>query len=276
MRDAHIHFFSDDIARNSLRYADDANYRVIYGATPAPLCDAKRIASYLEESGTEECVALGFSWFRDDAARAENDALLAAGTVLKNKAMLFGSVALESDFPAADAERMKREGFHGIGEIAFYADAVHWTYLEEIFTAAADLAMPVMLHINEPVGHAYPGKYATDFAHLLDLIERHPSLELILAHLGGGLLFYEMMPEVRRILANCRYDTAALPYLYEEQFLDVALAAAPGKIIFGSDYPLLKSGRYGKHIATTRNQIAAATDEFFTSLWSRASNTRKQ
>jgi hypothetical protein len=56
---------------------------------------------------------------------------------------------------------------------------------------------------------------------------------------------YELMPEVRRVLANVYYDTSAAPYLYRRDVYSVAATTAgPEKLLFGSDYPLLSPARY--------------------------------
>ena len=41
-----------------------------------------------------------------------------------------------------------------------------------------------------------------------------PTLPVVFAHLGGGLPFYETMPEVQRLAPRLYYDTAAAAYLY--------------------------------------------------------------
>jgi len=65
-------------------------------------------------------------------------------------------------------------------------------------------------------------------------------LRLILAHLGGGLVFHEVNPYCRRTLANVVYDTAAVPLLYRhEAYASAVAAAGPERVLFGSDYPLL-------------------------------------
>jgi len=77
--------------------------------------------------------------------------------------------------------------------------------------------------------------------HYYRLACRYPELKLILAHWGGGLIFYEMMPRVRRDLQNVWYDTAASPLLYPTTRIFRAALESAGqhKILMASDYPLL-------------------------------------
>ncbi len=105
--------------------------------------------------------------------------------------------------------------------------------------------LPLLIHANEPVGHHYPGKGRFTPEACFALAQAHPALTIVFAHMGGGLFLYELMPEVRRALARVYYDTSAVPYLYGPDVYAVAVSCAgEGKLIFGSDYPLLSPGRY--------------------------------
>ena len=73
---------------------------------------------------------------------------------------------------------------------------------------------------------------------------------MIFAHWGGGLLFYELMPEIRKQNKNVYYDTAASPFLYDKKIYKVAKdIGVLDKVLFGSDYPLISMNRYIKEIA---------------------------
>ena len=63
---------------------------------------------------------------------------------------------------------------------------------------------------------------------------------MILAHGGGGLPFYSYMPEVRDYLDKVWFDTAAFPFLYDNDILRGLISTVGSdKIIFGSDFPLI-------------------------------------
>ena len=47
------------------------------------------------------------------------------------------------------------------------------------------------------------------------------------------------MPEVRQVAASLRYDTGAAAYLYAPDALRHACEIAPGRVLFGSDYPVI-------------------------------------
>jgi len=57
------------------------------------------------------------------------------------------------------------------------------------------------------------------------------------------------MPEVGEALKNVYFDTAASPFLYKyDVFLRVAELVGPGKILFGSDFPLITQIRIIKRL----------------------------
>ncbi|HJX34127.1 MAG TPA: amidohydrolase family protein, partial [Desulfatiglandales bacterium] len=89
--------------------------------------------------------------------------------------------------------------------------------------------------------------------HLYDLVRRHPLNKIILAHWGGGLFFYNLMKrDVREAIANVWFDTAASPYIYIPDIYRIAAEIIGfDRILFGSDYPLLRPGRYFKEMEAT-------------------------
>ena len=110
--------------------------------------------------------------------------------------------------------------------------------------------VPMIMHATEPVGHAYPGKTSMTLKELYGFLTAFSSNKIVLAHWGGGLFFYHLMKkEVKSILQNIWFDTAASPYLYDRDIFPLAARiVGPEKILFGSDFPLLKPGRYFKEM----------------------------
>ena len=109
--------------------------------------------------------------------------------------------------------------------------------------------VPLLLHVNETIGHSYPGKGMTPLERFYDLILLFPKLPFILAHWGGGLPFYELMPEAAKAMGNVYYDTAASPFLYSKKIYGVVgQMVGAGKILLGTDFPLLSPQRYFKEL----------------------------
>jgi predicted TIM-barrel fold metal-dependent hydrolase len=102
-----------------------------------------------------------------------------------------------------------------------------------------------MMHATEPVGHGYPGKGTATPERLLVFIIANPALPIVLAHWGGGLPFYELMPEVASACALVAYDTAASTYLYRPAVFRAVLdIVGPRRVLWGSDYPVLGMDRF--------------------------------
>jgi predicted TIM-barrel fold metal-dependent hydrolase len=154
-----------------------------------------------------------------------------------------------------ECERGIASGAQGVGELALYYQPLNHNILlqgEPLVKIVEQKGIPLLLHINEPVGHSYPGKMDIDFKALHDFIASHQDLTIILAHWGGGFFFFELMPEIKKITKNVFYDTAASPLLYHQQIFEVALKiVGEERILFGSDFPLLTPRKYFKEMAMT-------------------------
>ena len=104
--------------------------------------------------------------------------------------------------------------------------------------------MPILTHTSEPVGHEYPGKGRTTPDVVWRFVNNFPDANLICAHWGGGVPFYQLMPEVANISGNVFFDTAVSPLLYSESiFSTVTEIMGSERILFGSDYPLIDQKR---------------------------------
>jgi predicted TIM-barrel fold metal-dependent hydrolase len=112
--------------------------------------------------------------------------------------------------------------------------------MASIMKACQRLALIVLSHASEPVGHLYPGKGKTTPEKLYKFVSQFPENTIVLAHFGGGLPLYALMPEVKQALAKVHFDSAATPYLYTKSiYTTVASILGPEHVLFGSDYPLL-------------------------------------
>jgi uncharacterized protein len=91
------------------------------------------------------------------------------------------------------------------------------------------------------------------------ILERFPDVRIIAAHWGGGLPFYELMPEVARLATNVVYDSAATTYLYRfPVFRAVIELVGARRVLFGSDFPVLGQERLRKRVT----QLGLAEDTY--------------
>jgi hypothetical protein len=111
--------------------------------------------------------------------------------------------------------------------------------MRPVVKVAVAYNMPILSHTSEPVGHFYPGKGTVNPDVVYRFVELFPEATLVCAHWGGGLPFYELMPDVMRKFCNVYYDTAASLYLYRDKIFFLAGTLMPNKILFATDYPLI-------------------------------------
>lgn len=256
MKDSHVHLFSSDVKNNREQYFDDAAFKTLYSSAKSKIAGLEDVRDYMIQGNIEAAVVSGFCWEKEDRCRKENDNLrnISEDGVLFPFAVLPPGAMKTTSLEKYLIE-LKNENFAGVGELAFYKEGItseNEIFLSSVFEICSDLKLPVMLHLNEPVGHKYPGKYSPDFEKIYKLIVKYPSLRIILSHWGGGIFIYELMSEVKSAFKNVYYDTAASPYLYESKIYEIAVnSVGSGKILFGSDYPLLSEKRYLRGMSET-------------------------
>jgi predicted TIM-barrel fold metal-dependent hydrolase len=146
-----------------------------------------------------------------------------------------------------ELERGIIAGAKGIGEVM--PDGQGFSLDDESLLAPlVDLALErkvsILIHASEPVGHHYAGKGRATPEAIYRLVQRFPQAPLIVAHWGGGLPFYELMPEVKEQLTRVYYDTAASPYLYQDDIFPLLVPLIGHKLLFGTDYPLVEQAEF--------------------------------
>lgn len=248
--DIHTHVFPHTIRNERDRFfAGEPAFKLLYDSPKSPMVGGTETIATMEEQGVDKSVIFGFPWRSIETCRRNNDYIL--DTVSRNLDRLIGFCCVDPLHPeaAAEVERCLQAGISGVGELAFYAsgiDARCLAGLDPIMDLARRYDCPVLIHTNEPVGHQYPGKSPNTLLQIYTLVRRFPHNRLILAHWGGGIFFYALLKkEVREALANVWFDTAASPYLYQPRIYAEAMAlAGEEKILFGTDFPLLKPQRY--------------------------------
>lgn len=248
--DAHVHLFSPAIRENRSRFfPEEPAFRLLYESPKSRLVGAEETIRMMDEEGVDRAVVFGFPWRNADTFRRENDFILE--TTRRHADRFAGLACFDPMHPEAarEAERCLDAGMAGVGELAFYEDGITEAGRESLAGTMAvcrERGRPVMLHTNEPVGHLYPGKSPNTLAQIYALAKAFPENTMILAHWGGGIFFYRLLRrEVREALANVYFDTAASPFLYEPAIYPTAVAlAGADRILLGTDFPLLRPGRY--------------------------------
>lgn len=247
--DSHIHIFKKDVISNREKYFDDLNFYCLFKDTESKTADHASLLKYMKKYGIDYAVAMSFAWSEAKYCEQQNIYSSEVLTLTGGRVIPFGNMPYREDTDVdAWVKSIKDMGLSGIGEIAFYNEGLNKknaSVLRKVLASASEYALPVCLHVNEPVGHKYPGKYDIDYNVLYSLLNEFRDTPVILSHWGGGLIFYELMPEVNKCMKNIYYDTAASPFLYMDTIYGIAVKiAGADRILFGSDYPLINSSRY--------------------------------
>jgi predicted TIM-barrel fold metal-dependent hydrolase len=250
--DFHAHIFPESICveRESCCRLEPG-FNLLYGHSGSRLVGPSELVAAMDANGVDRSVVFGFPWHTPELYRRHNDFIIEAVEQFPERLIGFGCFDPLAADAAEEAERCFDLGLAGIGELAFYGSGIDDACLDAlapIMEVCRVRQRPVLLHTNEPVGHAYPGKTPNTLAQIYRLIERFQANTLVLAHWGGGLFFYHLLKKgVKERLQNVYVDTAASPFLYDPAIYSIACQViGPGKILFGSDYPLIPPARYFK------------------------------
>jgi|DewCreStandDraft_2_1066082.scaffolds.fasta_scaffold21192_2 predicted TIM-barrel fold metal-dependent hydrolase len=247
--DAHTHIFPPEVVANREAFrARDALFDTLYRNPRARLATVEDLLQEMDQAGVAVAVVCGFGWADPGLCQAHNDYLIDCVRRYPDRLIGFAAIQpLAGPAALAEVERCRRQGLRGIGELMPHGQGYHLDdshLLAPLAEAAIALGMPILTHTSEPVGHLYPGKGEVTVRTVYHLIQHFPDLVLICGHWGGGLPFYELMPEVRAAARHVYYDTAASPFLYEPRIYRIAVdLVGAGKILFGSDFPLLRQRR---------------------------------
>jgi predicted TIM-barrel fold metal-dependent hydrolase len=247
--DAHIHITPPEIKAHWQKDIEHEPYLAMLSQNPHyKFAAAEDVIAALDESHFEKAVIFGFGFKDLGLCRLVNDYVIEAVRRFPERLNGFISVSPHTPGMEKEIDRCCSAGLGGIGEIfpdgqGFCIDEQNDT--KAIAGACVERNIPLIVHVNEPVGHYYIGKNNIPLQKIERFIENNQELKVVLAHWGGGLFLYEAMPEIRKKFRNVYYDTAATPFLYDNGIYRAALALDLGKkIIFGSDFPLLPPSRY--------------------------------
>lgn len=248
--DAHVHLFPEEFRRDRERLCEeDPGFASVYSDPKARMASTAEILKALDEVGARAALVFGFPWSVRGLCKEHNDFVAeACGASGGRLVGLCCASPCLGEWAVLEAERCLAMGLRGVGEVASY-DEGGCAYDSPFFRGVSELLakrdLPLVLHVTESVGHAYAGKDRTDLWRLYNWIQSHPELPIVLAHWGGGLFFYELMPEVREACRRVYYDTSASPFLYRPRIYEIALKiAGRDRILLGSDFPLIHPRRY--------------------------------
>lgn len=252
--DFHTHLFPRQIRENRERFFDDEPaFELLYKPEKSRLAGGSELIRAMDEDRVDKSVVFGFPWQDMDLCRRHNDYILETAKIRESRLLGFCCLDVYGKNAEHEVNRCLDAGAAGIGELALYRSGIDDDALDRlspIMAAARDFKVPVLVHTNEPVGHKYPGKTPVTPDQIWNLVTRFSKNKIVLAHWGGGIFFFHLLKkQAKQALQNVYYDTAASPYLYDPRiYAQACKIVGPEKVLFGSDYPLLRPNRYFKEI----------------------------
>ena len=261
--DSHCHILPPSFQeRRSRLLAQDKTFAALFARENAAMATAETLIQAMDAADVSRSVVMGMGWSDLLVAREANDYIIEA--VQQNPQRLTGFCSVNpawGDAALEEIERCAAAGLAGVGELhpdTQGFDITDAAGLAPLMDTARRLKLPVLVHSSEPVGHLYPGKGATTPEKLYRFIQNFPENTIICAHWGGGLPFYALMPEVSDLLKNVYFDMAASPLLYRPEVVPTAAGLiGPEKILFATDYPLIRHKRMLRQVTESGLEPAA-------------------
>ncbi len=259
--DSHTHMFHPEAREKPGEVsAAEAAFRVVYGQGELRMPGPEEMLREMDACDIDMAILCPFPWITMEACHANNAYLLGLASAHPGRFIPFAVTSPCAGKPAIDeARRCLEAGVRGLGELHSQPhgfDLLDLEAMSPLVDLALEFDVPIMIHTNEPVGHSYPGKGQVVPSLIYRFILAFPQVQLILPHWGGGMPFYELMPEVASDCARVYYDSAASPFLYRSEIYGLAARLVGAeKILFGTDYPLIP---YDRTLADAREGI---TDE---------------
>ena len=254
--DAHVHIYPEFLKKERDRIAArEPWFELLTSSKVQKWGTAEELVAAMDEAGIAQSRATTFAFRDQGLCREMNDYVLEAAKRFPGRIVPLAVVSPLRPGAAEEAERAFDAGAAGLGELfpdGQGFDLQDAAALRGICGVCLERGKPLMIHTAEQAGHQYAGKGAYGAREAAAFCRNFPMVKVTFAHFGGGLWAFEAMPEMRLLLANASYDTAAWPWLYEPQIMDAIFAAGAGdKIMFGSDWPILGFARYEKLISQT-------------------------
>lgn len=235
--DFHVHAFTDILAEramSSLKHTAEisanADIKAITPHTDGTLNGLKKI---MAECGISCSMILPIATKPSQQTTINNW----AAEIMGDGIFCCGTVHPDADNIFQELERIKSLGLCGI---KFHSEYQNFRPNEErmfpIYKKIAELGLFVVFHGGyDPLSKEEILATPKSFA---DIAEKVPELTIIVAHLGGMMMFDDVEKYLAGKFSNVYFDTGMLSgYVNKEQLLRIIQAHGADKILFGSDTP---------------------------------------
>jgi predicted TIM-barrel fold metal-dependent hydrolase len=188
----------------------------------------------------ERAVLLGWYWANAETCELHNRFYAECVRRHPDRLSAFATVqpAVGGERALLELRRSYDEGLVGIGELSPHSQGygIESAAFQDVLVLAAELSLPVNVHVTDPNSRDYPGRVETPMEDFISIAAAYPQVKFIFAHWGGLL---PLRDAATAQLPNVFYDTAASPLIYDDSVWSRILSVVPSsQVLFGSDYPL--------------------------------------
>ena len=273
--DAHTHILPPDIIKRKDYYVDkDLTFETLFTSKNSTMATVETLITTMDQHRISRSAVLGMGWEDDGLNSYVNDYILESSLRYPERIYPFTGINPSSQKTGLEeAQRCLELGAYGFGEVHPSFQNFNLgdrAVMSEYMALLESKDLPIFIHCSEPVGHQYPGKDDLSIKMIETFVSNFPNNKIVLAHWGGGLPFYELMPEIRSAFSNVYYDSGASPYLYNPTiFSDAIKLVGVEKILFGSDYPVITQNRVLKDLEKNllnQNQMRSILETNFKHL----------
>ncbi|HOB29160.1 MAG: amidohydrolase family protein [Dethiobacteria bacterium] len=253
--DTHVHIISPELRREAQHFIEKDDFLAQICSSPVhKFASVEDLLAEMERCRVQKAAVCSFPFSDEGICREVNDYLLEAARNYPGRFLPMVAVDPRQRWMEREIARCHDAGAAGVGELFPWGQQFDLAGNEasQLASYCCERGLPLLLHVNEPVGHEYAGKGTVSVKEAANFALGHPQLQIIYAHWGGGLFFYELMPELKQGLKHLFYDTAASPFLYRPAIYRVAREIGLlHKILLGTDYPLISPRRYLQELASS-------------------------
>ena len=259
--DAHVHIFPKEFIEKRSEYASlDPTFAELYQQSKAKMITAEELLDYMDQTDTEQAIVHAIGWGTNRLCHIHNEYMAEVNAKYPKRLTALGCFNPKDWVGAENELRFCYEaGLKGIGELRADKQGFSLGDKELLYPFMRFMwknNMFLSLHCSEPVGHHYDGKGSVWPQDVCIFLQAFPKLKTVLAHFGGGLCLYGLMPEVKDIFSNAVFDCATQPYLYDRTIYKVVIdILGEEKLVYGSDYPLLGIERYKEQMSILPEKV---------------------
>jgi hypothetical protein len=244
--DSLTHILPTEVSSNINKYKKIDQFFDSLFDVKTKIIGAEDLIENMKNNNIDKSIVAGFGWNDYGLASLVNEYIYEASNMYQGKIIPLCSLDINSRFSEEELLKCISRGVKGIGELHIdYDDRLEKNSIfKNILNIAIENNIPILIHGSEPVGHIYKGKGNNDPKKLYELVKNNPLNKFIFSHFGGGLVFYEQMPEIKKAFKNVFYDSSAQPFLYNKIIYKNAInCSSLRKILFASDFPLINMKR---------------------------------